>query len=168
MTASPHQGRQAYGLGVDIRDQTRRFRVKVLFATSEFADYAKAGGLGDVSAGFPRALRRRGIDARVLLPAYPEVIAKAANVSIVADLPGRAGIEPCRIGEVQTADGLTLYVVLAPSLYERMGTPYCGSEGLGSAPAGQRPAFRTTLAGCRPTRAGLRRALLGAGLAARQ
>ena len=115
---------------MDIRDQTRRFRVKVLFATSEFADYAKAGGLGDVSAGFPRALRRRGIDTRVLLPAYPEVIAKAANVSIVVDLPGRAGIEPCRFGEVQTADGLTLYVVLAPSLYERMGTPYCGSEGL--------------------------------------
>ncbi len=104
--------------------------MKVLFVTSEFADYAKAGGLGDVSAGFPRALRRRGIDARVLMPAYPEVIAKATNVSIVADLPGRAGIEPCRIGEVRMPDGLTVYLVLAPSLYERMGTPYCGSEGL--------------------------------------
>ena len=34
--------------------------MKVLFATSEFADFAKAGGLGEVSAGLPRALRRRG------------------------------------------------------------------------------------------------------------
>jgi starch synthase len=48
--------------------------MKVLFATSEFADFAKAGGLGDVSAGLPRALGLRGIDVRVLMPAYPEVI----------------------------------------------------------------------------------------------
>jgi starch synthase len=95
--------------------------MKVLFVTSEFADYAKAGGLGDVSAGLPRALRHRGIDARVLMPAYPEVIARATNVSIVADLPARAGIEPCRIGEVHLPDGLIVYLVLARSLYERMG-----------------------------------------------
>jgi starch synthase len=104
--------------------------MKVLFVTSEFADYAKAGGLGDVSAGLPRALRHRGIDARVLMPAYPEVIARAASVSIVADLPARAGIEPCRIGEVHMPDGLIVYLVLARSLYERMGTPYCAPEGL--------------------------------------
>ena len=35
--------------------------MKVLFVTSEFADFAKAGGLGDVSAGLPRALRSRSI-----------------------------------------------------------------------------------------------------------
>ena len=104
-------------------------RMKVLFATSEFADYAKAGGLGDVSAGLPRALRGLGIDVRVLMPAYPEVIAKASEVSIVADLPARAGIEPCRIGEVHLPDGLIVYLVLAPSLYQRSGTPYCGPEG---------------------------------------
>jgi len=34
--------------------------MKVLFATSEFTDFAKAGGLGDVSAGLPRALRNLG------------------------------------------------------------------------------------------------------------
>ena len=105
--------------------------MKILFATSEFADYAKAGGLGDVSAGLPRALRRRGIDARgFLLPAGSEVLAKANHVSIVADLPARAGIEPCRIGEVHMPDGVIVYLVLAPSLYERRGTPYCGPEGL--------------------------------------
>ena len=59
--ASPHQDGPA---------SDRRSRIsggeamKILFATSEFANYAKAGGLGDVSAGLPRALRRRGIDAR--------------------------------------------------------------------------------------------------------
>jgi len=104
--------------------------MKALFVTSEFADYAKVGGLGEVSAGLPRALKRRGIDVRVLMPAYPEVIAKASDVSIVADLPARAGIEACRIGEVRTPDGLVIYLVLAPSLYQRTGTPYCGPEGL--------------------------------------
>ena len=38
--------------------------MKVLFATSELADYARAGGLGEVSAGLPRALQHRGIDIR--------------------------------------------------------------------------------------------------------
>jgi starch synthase len=104
--------------------------MKVLFATSEFADFAKAGGLGDVSAGLPRALKRRGIDARVLMPAYPEVIAKANDITIVAHLPGCAGIDPCCIGEARTTDGLVLYLVLEPSLYQRTGSPYASPEGL--------------------------------------
>src|SRR3954451_17116111 len=107
-----------------------RSEMKVLFATSEFADFAKAGGLGDVSAGLPRALKRRGIDARVLMPAYPEVIAKANEITIVAHLPGCAGIDPCCIGEARTTDGLVLYLVLEPSLYQRTCTPYAGPEGL--------------------------------------
>lgn len=98
--------------------------------TSEFADFAKAGGLGDVSAGLPRALRRRGIDARVLLPAYPSVIANASDIAIVGHLPGEAGVDPCCIGEVRTADGLVLYLVLEPSLYQRKGSLYAGPEGL--------------------------------------
>jgi starch synthase len=104
--------------------------MKVLFATSEFAGYAKVGGLGDVSAGLPRALRVRGIDARVLMPAYPDVISKATDITIVAHLPGQAGIDPCCIGEARTPDGLIIYLVLAPSLYQRSGNPYAGPEGL--------------------------------------
>lgn len=95
--------------------------MNVLFATSEFAGLAKAGGLGDVSAGLPRALRRRGIDVRVLMPAYSDVLASAGDITIVAHLPGHAGIGPCAIGEVRTADGMILYLVLEPSLYQRPG-----------------------------------------------
>jgi starch synthase len=102
--------------------------MKILFVTSEFADFAKAGGLGDVSAGLPRALCRRGVDVRVLMPAYPAVLSKAHNITVVAHLPGEAGIDPCCICEAQTADGLTLYLVLEPSLYQRAGNPY-GREG---------------------------------------
>jgi len=101
----------------------------ILFATSELADFVKVGGLGDVSSGLPRALRHNGVDVRVLLPAYPQVIAKAGDITIVAHLPGRAGIEPCCIGETRMPDGMVLYVVLAPSLYQRSGTPYCSPDG---------------------------------------
>jgi starch synthase len=104
--------------------------MNILFATSEFAGLAKAGGLGDVSAGLPRALRRRGIDARVLMPAYSDVLASAGDITIVAHLPGHAGIGPCAIGEVRTADGMILYLVLEPSLYQRPGGLYARPEGL--------------------------------------
>lgn len=104
--------------------------MKTLFVTSEFAGFAKAGGLGDVSAGLPRALRRRGVDVRVLMPAYPGVIASVGDITPVADLPAFAGVGPCQIGEVRTEDGLIVYLVLEPSLYGRPGNPYGGPEGL--------------------------------------
>ena len=103
--------------------------MKVLFATSELADFVKTGGLGDVSAGLPRALRRQGADVRVLLPGYPGVLAKCRDLRILGSLPGRASIPPCRVGLVRLAGGLTAYVLLAPSLYERRGNPYSRLDG---------------------------------------
>ncbi len=44
--------------------------LKVLFVSSEVAPFAKTGGLADVSGALPRALRGRGIDARVVTPLY--------------------------------------------------------------------------------------------------
>ena len=44
--------------------------LKVLFVASECAPFAKTGGLGDVVGALPKALARRGIDARVVLPLY--------------------------------------------------------------------------------------------------
>jgi starch synthase len=82
-----------------------------------------------VSAGLPRALLRRWVDVRVLMPAYPSVISKASEITIVAHLPAEGSIDPCCIGEMRTADGLTLYLVLEPSLYQRAGSPYAGPEG---------------------------------------
>ncbi|WP_216856403.1 glycogen synthase GlgA [Acidisphaera sp. S103] len=103
--------------------------IKALFVTSEVAGLAKAGGLGEVSAGLPLALRRRGIDIRVLMPAYREVIAKLPDIDWFGTLPGRAGIPPARLGEARLADGTILYLVAAPSLFDRRGTPYCTPEG---------------------------------------
>ena len=47
--------------------------LKVLFVASECAPYAKCGGLGDVVASLPKALRRLGVDARVAIPLYGSI-----------------------------------------------------------------------------------------------
>src|SRR5262245_5840933 len=44
--------------------------LKVLFVGSECAPFSKTGGLGDVIGALPKALTRRGIDARVVMPLY--------------------------------------------------------------------------------------------------
>ena len=44
--------------------------LKVLFVSSEVAPFAKTGGLADVAGALPRALRGRGLDARVVTPLY--------------------------------------------------------------------------------------------------
>jgi starch synthase len=103
--------------------------ISVLFVTSELAGLAKAGGLGEVSAGLPRALRQRGIDVRILLPAYHNVVARLPPVDWGAALPGRADIPAARLGLARLPDGTPLYLIAEPSLFERRGTPYCTPEG---------------------------------------
>lgn len=103
--------------------------MKVLFATSELADYAKSGGLGEVAAGLPRALRRLGTDVRLLLPGYPSVLAQSPSLRMLGQLPGRGGMPACRVAETATADGLTVYVLIAPSLYQRAGSAYARPNG---------------------------------------
>lgn len=44
--------------------------MKVLFIGAEAAPFIKSGGLGDVLGSLPQALRKIGIDARVLIPHY--------------------------------------------------------------------------------------------------
>ncbi|HST02558.1 MAG TPA: glycogen/starch synthase, partial [Usitatibacter sp.] len=48
--------------------------MKILFATPECAPLVKTGGLGDVSAALPAAFRAAGVEVRVLLPGYREVL----------------------------------------------------------------------------------------------
>jgi starch synthase len=47
--------------------------MKILFVASEAHPFIKTGGLGDVAYALPKALRRLGIDIRVILPKYSEI-----------------------------------------------------------------------------------------------
>jgi len=44
--------------------------LRVLIVASEVAPFAKSGGLADVMAALPLALKRRGVDVRLVLPHY--------------------------------------------------------------------------------------------------
>jgi starch synthase len=102
---------------------------KVLFVTSEISDFVKCGGLGDVSSALPRALQA-GVDVRCVVPGYRQVIDGCGQIPVVAHLPGVAGVPSCDLGRVRLPDGLTLYVILCPELYEREGSPYGDARGI--------------------------------------
>ncbi|MET0430433.1 MAG: glycogen synthase GlgA [Microvirga sp.] len=101
---------------------------RILYATPEMADFVKTGGLGEVAGALPRALRKH-YDVRVLIPGYRQVVDAFPNMPVVARLDGFAGVPPCDLGLVETGDGLRIYVLLSPGLYERDGTPYGNADG---------------------------------------
>ena len=47
--------------------------MKVLFAASEALPFAMSGGLADVAGALPKALRRRLIGCRVIMPLYSSI-----------------------------------------------------------------------------------------------
>ena len=101
---------------------------RVLYATPEMADFVKTGGLGEVAGSLPRALRRL-YDVRILIPGYRGVVERLGEIAVVGHLPGLGAVPPCDLGFAETGDGLGVYVLLAPELYERDGTPYGDAGG---------------------------------------
>jgi starch synthase len=100
----------------------------ILFVTSEIADYVKTGGLGDVSSALPRTLQPH-YDVRVLVPGYREVLAAHGPIPVVGRLPAAADVPACDLGRVETPDGIVVYVLLCPQLYDREGSPYGDPSG---------------------------------------
>ncbi|HKB82993.1 MAG TPA: glycogen synthase GlgA [Burkholderiales bacterium] len=98
-------------------------KLKVLFATSEVAPLIKTGGLADVSAALPVALSALGVDVRVLVPGYPQVMDALKTRSRAAMLPGLPGVPPATLIASKLPSGLPLLVVECP-IYERSGGPY--------------------------------------------
>ena len=62
-------------------------QIKALHVSPECAPLSKKGGLGDVAGALPKALRRAGIDARVLTPAWPGVLDRARDMGALPQRP---------------------------------------------------------------------------------
>ncbi|HEX8964115.1 MAG TPA: glycogen synthase GlgA [Rhodocyclaceae bacterium] len=105
--------------------------MKVLFATSEIAPWVKTGGLGDVAGALPGALRAQGLDARVLVPAYPALKAAFPHAKEVASAHWLGGLLPApTLLQAQAPDGTTFLLLDHPPYYDRPGNPYLGPDGL--------------------------------------
>jgi starch synthase len=102
--------------------------LKVLFVTTEIDDFVRVGGLAAVSAALPRALRP-WIDVRIMLPGYRDVVEQFSHIEIVGQCAALAEMPACSLGRASTRDGLPVYVLLCPHLYERPGNPYGDESG---------------------------------------
>ncbi len=104
------------------------FAMKVLSVTSEIFPLVKTGGLADVTGSLPKALAALGIDTITLIPGYPKVMAQVSSgvtpLALFDDLLGtRASLLHVKI------EGLNLFVLDAPELYDRLGGPYVDEHG---------------------------------------
>ncbi|MFQ1022402.1 glycogen synthase GlgA [Avibacterium paragallinarum] len=95
--------------------------MRVLHVCSELYPLLKTGGLADVMGALPFAQQQIGIDSRVVLPAYPAIVAGIPHTVVVAEFDNFAGHIVLRYGEY---NGLGVYLIDAPHLYAREGNPY--------------------------------------------
>jgi starch synthase len=103
-------------------------KLRVLFATSEIAPLVKTGGLADVSGALPPASASLGMDVRVLVPGYPQVMRALKTRSRVAGLPGLPGMPQAHLVASKLPSGLPLLVIDC-AIYERAGGPYHDASG---------------------------------------
>ena len=103
--------------------------MKVLLVTPECYPLVKTGGLADVAGALPGALAPFGVEARVLLPAYPGVRERLVQARKVTALPGLFGGDGALVAGT-TAGGVQVWLVDAPHLFHRTGGgPYLGPDG---------------------------------------
>jgi starch synthase len=103
----------------------------ILFATSEARPLIKTGGLADVSGALPNALKHIGIDCRILLPGYRQVMAALPDLRQVAyfhELPNFGNVT-LRQGTLPGSE-VPVYVIDSPWHYQRDGGPYQDATGL--------------------------------------
>ncbi|MFB3080217.1 MAG: glycogen synthase GlgA [Nitrosomonadaceae bacterium] len=107
----------------------------VLFITSEVYPLIKTGGLGDVSAALPTALRELGVDVRLLIPGYPKVLAGLRYKRKVAGFSDLSHFPPFVLWSARlpagkgVSKGVPIFVIDCPSLYRRNGGPYTDTAG---------------------------------------
>ena len=106
--------------------------MKILYVCTELYPLLKTGGLADVGAALPAALRAAGCEVRMLLPAFASIAAGVCADGPPLALPEVGGPEVLRtLAQVPVlvpghviASGQPVYLLDAPALYLREGGPY--------------------------------------------
>ncbi|WP_127957560.1 glycogen synthase GlgA [Serratia microhaemolytica] len=95
--------------------------MQVLHLCSEMFPLLKTGGLADVTGALPAAQIAAGADVRLLIPAFPAIRQAVTESELVAEVDSFAGPVKLRYGDYH---GVGLYLIDAPWLYDRPGSPY--------------------------------------------
>jgi len=108
--------------------------MKVLFAASEAFPLIKTGGLGDVVHGLPVALKQKGVDVRLVLPAYRSLMSniKTNDMRVVGrfEVKGIDTIHRVRVVESYfDGEAIPLLLIDIPELFDRDGGPYLHPDG---------------------------------------
>jgi starch synthase len=99
--------------------------VCVLHVAAEMYPLLKTGGLADVVGALPPVQTQLGAHARVILPAFPSVVAGLTQIEAVAELGPAFGIDRVRLERgVLEPHGIVVYIVRADAFYNRPGNPY--------------------------------------------
>ena len=104
--------------------------LRVLHVAAEVYPLVKTGGLADVVAALPPALAAQGADVRLLLPGLPAILDALQSARQVVDIGACFGALRVRLllGRLAGSE-LPVYVIDAPHLYRRAGSPYQASDG---------------------------------------
>ena len=104
--------------------------MKVLHVAAEVFPLVKTGGLADVVAALPVAQAEAGADVRLLLPGLPAVMDGVQGARTVIDIGACFGALRVRLLLARLPGSkLPVYVIDAPYLYRRGGSPYQDSQG---------------------------------------
>ncbi|MCX8114284.1 MAG: glycogen synthase GlgA [Burkholderiaceae bacterium] len=102
---------------------------RILFVAAECVPLVKTGGLADVAGALPAALRELGLDVRVLLPGYPQVIAALPGAKPAARVDALGELPPAVLVHAEIDNGVPVYAIDCPPLYDRPGGPYQDPSG---------------------------------------
>ena len=102
--------------------------MNVLFASAEVFPLTKTGGLADVAAALPAALKALGVNVRVIMPAYRGLAERLRDVSSLGQVEVH-GQRMQLIGGFHPDNGVPMLLLDAPALYARDGSPYTDRSG---------------------------------------
>jgi starch synthase len=97
-------------------------QMKVLFLSPEAVPFAKTGGLADVAGALPDALKRLGVDVRLVLPHYREVWKSKSKLYLLLEdlkVPFGKDLLTARVWESQTDEGVPVYFIKREDMFDR-------------------------------------------------
>ncbi|RBP81852.1 glycogen synthase GlgA [Marinomonas rhizomae] len=105
--------------------------MKILFAASEVYPLIKTGGLADVAGALPVALRKKGHDVKLIMPAYQGILEKVAPIQKSINLGNPFGVGDLLLLETHIPENDTpIWLLQCQALYERDDGPYVDNNGI--------------------------------------